>query len=50
MGRLCDAARSAHPNNIDIFAAIGLGGVAALYGAIAALAAAGRRDLEVASG
>jgi hypothetical protein len=44
------AARSAQPQAATLLTvgAIGLGGVAALYGAIAVLAAAGRRDLEVA--
>lgn len=46
------AARSAQPQAATLLTvgAIGLGGVAALYTAIAVLAARGRRELEVSSG
>jgi hypothetical protein len=46
------AATSAQPQAATLLTlgAIGLGGVAALYGAIAVLAAGGRRELEVSSG
>jgi hypothetical protein len=46
------AARSAQPQAATLLTvgAIGLGGVAALYGAIAVLVAGGRRELEVSTG